>query len=226
MAARVDTSFKSLRARHKADNERALTDVFSDMQDEVKGRKDSGAKRVVSARWDKVLADAILERNFDTAADVAGRVAKSLKPAKRADDEDDTDDYDPDIMLPWLTLNAQYAAEGITSRAESDIAATDDDDPVGHVFGILVTSGAAAIAQQMVTTAAGFGAHDAAEKSGAAMKSWQVNSGNPRSSHIAMNGETVGLDETFSNGMSRPGDPDGGADENAQCQCSLTILGV
>ena len=36
-----------------------------------------------------------------------------------------------------------------------------------------------------------------------------------------MNGETVPLGETFSNGMDGPGDFAGGADEVAGCQCDL-----
>lgn len=224
---RVDTSFRLLRNRHREDNVKALSKVFSDMRAEVNAKHAAGAKRVISAHWDKVLAAAVLDRNFDTAADVAVRVVKALKPKRAADDgEDDEDDeYAPEVMRSWLTINAQVAAEGINAHAEADIDATDDDDPVGHVFDILLASGVAEIAQRMVTTAAGFGARDAGEKAGAGSKIWQVNSGNPRSSHAAMDGEQVPMNETFSNGMNWPGDPDGGPDENAGCQCSLTMLG-
>ena len=34
-----------------------------------------------------------------------------------------------------------------------------------------------------------------------------------------MNGETVRIDEVFSNGLRWPGDPVGGADNNAECHC-------
>ncbi len=36
-----------------------------------------------------------------------------------------------------------------------------------------------------------------------------------------MGGETVGLNEAFSNGMNGPGDFSGGADEVAGCTCDL-----
>jgi hypothetical protein len=36
-----------------------------------------------------------------------------------------------------------------------------------------------------------------------------------------MDGETVGLNEPFSNGMNGPGDYGGGADEVAGCTCDL-----
>ena len=77
-------------------------------------------------------------------------------------------------------------------------------------------------AQSTMNTAANIGAHEAAGQSGMTSKTWNVNSGNPRSAHIAMAGETVGLESTFSNGMRFPGDPAGGAENNANCQCSLT----
>jgi hypothetical protein len=38
-----------------------------------------------------------------------------------------------------------------------------------------------------------------------------------------MNGETVGIGDRFSNGMNAPGDPAGGADEVAGCNCSLSF---
>ena len=49
----------------------------------------------------------------------------------------------------------------------------------------------------------------------------RVNSSNPRDEHLAMAGETVGIRERFSNGMRWPGDPAGGAENNANCQCSV-----
>jgi hypothetical protein len=215
--ARVDTKFGPLRARHRADNEAALSVLFSRMEEDVAARFGDGARRLIAARWNDELAALMLDRNMATAGDVAERVADALGA-----------EFDPAVLEGWLTVNARFAGEGINGHAEDDIRAAEDrddvDDPVGHVFGILGSSGAAGIAQQMVTTSAGFAAKDAAVKAGAASKVWQVNSGNPRSSHASMNGEAVSMDAKFSNGMDWPGDPDGGADENANCQCSLTIV--
>ena len=56
------------------------------------------------------------------------------------------------------------------------------------------------------------------------MKTWVVTSGNPRSSHAALNGETIPYDERFSNGAQWPGDIDAlGVEEVANCQCILEI---
>lgn len=52
-------------------------------------------------------------------------------------------------------------------------------------------------------------------------KTWIVNSGKSR--HPEMDGETVGIDKTFSNGLSYPGDPAGSPDETMGCQCTLEM---
>ena len=54
-------------------------------------------------------------------------------------------------------------------------------------------------------------------------KTWVVTSDNPRPSHAAMNGETVDIEGTFSNGADWPGDPMAGVDEVAGCHCVVDI---
>jgi hypothetical protein len=76
----------------------------------------------------------------------------------------------------------------------------------------------------MAGMAVNFGAKEGARTAGAGMKMWQTNSSNPRASHSAMGGETVPIGERFSNGMDWPGDPEGGAEEVANCNCSLVFL--
>lgn len=48
-------------------------------------------------------------------------------------------------------------------------------------------------------------------------KTW-VTGSNPRPSHAALNGQTVAIDKTFSNGRRHPGD---GASDDANCNCQL-----
>ncbi len=56
-------------------------------------------------------------------------------------------------------------------------------------------------------------------------KTWIVNSGrNARTTHQAMDGETVKINETFSNGMMFPGDS-GDPAEVANCNCTIAIEG-
>ena len=54
-------------------------------------------------------------------------------------------------------------------------------------------------------------------------KTWRVNSANPRSSHAAMDGETVEWDKPFSNGADWPQDPDLPADEAVNCLCTVDV---
>ena len=56
-----------------------------------------------------------------------------------------------------------------------------------------------------------------------AQKTWNVQSPNPRPEHALIDGETVGIDETFSNGANWPGDPVLGAEGVANCTCGVTI---
>ena len=55
-------------------------------------------------------------------------------------------------------------------------------------------------------------------------KTWRHHgSKNPRSSHAAMDGETVGLDERFSNGADYPGDLGLPAEEAVNCHCTMDV---
>lgn len=53
-------------------------------------------------------------------------------------------------------------------------------------------------------------------------KTWVWSGKGPR--HQGMNGETVDAYASFSNGMQYPGDPAGGADNNAGCKCTLQVF--
>ncbi|MBR1830424.1 MAG: phage portal protein [Atopobiaceae bacterium] len=55
-------------------------------------------------------------------------------------------------------------------------------------------------------------------------KTWRHHgSKSPRSSHAAMDGETVGLDERFSNGADYPGDLGLPAEETVNCHCTIDV---
>jgi len=94
-------------------------------------------------------------------------------------------------------------------------------EAVKNLFEIAVTAWAVNEAISAVTSAGNFGAHEAANAGGLKTKTWRTNSKNPRPSHAAMNGMTVGIRENFPTGQRWPGDPAGGADENANCECSV-----
>lgn len=92
------------------------------------------------------------------------------------------------------------------------------------MFDVAEESRAAAIAGVLVAASVAFAVQEVGKQNGAATKTWRVTSNNPRPSHAAMDGETVGLDEAFSNGAMWPCDTAVlDVDEVAGCSCVLDI---
>lgn len=198
----VDASFPTVREQRERATREALASLFADQQFDV-----MMARRVLGPDWDKRLARLIYDLNMATATQVGDRVAAALKGA-----------FNPAFMGAWLMAVAENSAQDINDSTRADLADAEDEDSRLSVFDALIGGRAAVYAASMVTTAANFGAQDAARASGAGTKTW-ISSGSPR--HAAMHGETVPLSENFSNGMAWPGDPDGGAGEVANCRCSV-----
>ena len=64
--------------------------------------------------------------------------------------------------------------------------------------------------------------HDAEKKGVIMKKGWSAaNDDRTRSSHAALDGDFVGIDEEFANGLMYPGDPDGEPEEVYGCRCAL-----
>jgi len=90
------------------------------------------------------------------------------------------------------------------------------------------------IAQQEVSVSLTTGQYDMVCAAGATTKTWHHRpQKNPRDGtptgapdHVSMNGETVGIDEKFSNGLMQPRDPNGPAKEVIKCHCYMTYGGL
>jgi len=140
-----------------------------------------------------------------------------------------------DRMQPWLQERARIAAESInaTTRAQvgtallagmtAGLAAAAIRDEVAHIFEVAQSARAPEEATAGVTCAANFGATEAAKAGGLSTKTWRVNSQNPRDTHAALNGVTVGLHDRFPNNALWPGDPTLPVEERANCQCSVVF---
>lgn len=143
------------------------------------------------------------------------------------------DRYNPDRegfadekMLPWLQKAAASTglaiATGTFRALAGHIAGQDWQAGVAGVLSTLVESAPELWATTVATTSASFGSHDAAKASGLGRKTWIHTGGaTSRPEHAAMDGETVGIDELFSNGLRYPGDPSGGPEDNAECHCRI-----
>lgn len=217
---RIDPTQMELRAKWEQRWAIEIGRTFRRQQDVVLGQMPKSLKRAASAdliwndaRWNRELRQDILRLNVATARAWGDYVARQMDA-----------EFDPDPMTEWLDENARIASEEInaTTKAQLGDALTQDDplEAVKHLFEIAITVRALGIATSKVTTASVFGSTEAAKQTGLKTKTWRVNSSNPRPEHAAMNGETVGIGELFSNGMRWPGDPAGGAENNANCNCS------
>jgi hypothetical protein len=215
----IDASLLRVRERHVEKWTEVLERTFKRQEASVIGRVP--AKQATDAdqiwdgkRWNRELMDDLYRLNYATAVvwgeHVAGELGNRLEHG---------------VMEEWLRNHARVQAEYVNGFTRDRIAdALTEDEPrsaVRTLFEFAVGVRAAQIARSGVTSATNFGAQEGAKQGGLRTKTWRVNSGNPRDEHAAMNGETVGIREPFSNGMMWPGDPSGGADENANCMCSV-----
>lgn len=178
-------------------------------------------------RWDKELSDDL----YRVAMNVTGQVAADVLAATGLA----TDAYDASRTEKFLRAVADSRAGKINSTTFDQIQAALDDpgeDEDGNparspakVFDEAEEGGrGAAIAVTLLTTFAGFATMETAKQNSAeSTKTWVVNSGNPRSEHADMDGETVAVREKFSNGADWPGDPVLGAEGVANCQCSVEV---
>ena len=209
------------RARHIEKHQEVLGKFFTRLQNEVlselgakarTGRKADVEDIFPRERWDRELSLDMLALGMATATDFGKALSDNLES-----------DFDPDLMLGYLEENSRIAAENVNLRTSEQIAeALEDEDPkaaVRNVLDILVTSRLAEIAGSRVSATGNFGRLEAAKQSGRGTKTWTVTSAKSR--HPEMNGETVTIEDNFSNGLRWPGDASGSSDETANCHCLL-----
>lgn len=130
-----------------------------------------------------------------------------------------------DRMLVWLEEHSRVQAESMNLQTQTAVAeALREPEPleaVKNVFLLAVGTWALRQAMTAVTAASNFGATETARAGGLRSKTWRVNSSNPRPEHAALNGMTIPIGDSFPTGQKWPGDPAGGAENNANCQCSV-----
>ena len=177
-------------------------------------------------RWDRELADD-LEPIIDEVADAHGReVAKALGS-----------EYNTEQTRKYLRLLSEGRAAAInenTRKQIEDALLAEEEDPEtentpAHVFEVRQGDHSKTLGKAVALAVAGWAAtHEApqqAERQGIkpnVTKTW-VTGDNPRPTHEAMDGETVGIDDKFSNGAFWPGDDNLDPDESCGCNCSVTV---
>lgn len=177
-------------------------------------------------RWDRELADD-LEPVLKQIADRRGRRAMRQMGL-------DADEYDADRTAAYIRAAAEgkaKAANNVTYRElvraiEGDIGEDAEGATPRGVFDKAETDRADMQGTSFATAILGFAVMEAARQGAPGRrktKTWVVTSGNPRPEHAAMNGETVPMDEEFSNGAMYPGDQTLTPDESCGCQCVTQV---
>lgn len=177
-------------------------------------------------RWDKELADD-LEPILDDIADAHGK-----EGAKEIGSE-----YITEQTRAYIRAMAEGRAHATNVKTVQKITeAYDSYDPEDEesvspadVMEKRVADDAPTIGTTLATVMSGWATLESgrqAQQQGVrkrVMKEW-VTGPNPRQSHAAMNGERVGIDDTFSNGAYWPGDDAIGPDESCNCNCKTDIV--
>jgi hypothetical protein len=174
-------------------------------------------------RWNDELADDI-EPVIDSIADAHGQeVAKAIGS-----------EYSTEQTRKYLRALAEGRAKAINDSTYKHItdAIEDEDEDVtpAHVFEVRENKDSVTFGRSLAIGVAGWAAtHEAphqAEQQGiqkVVEKRW-ITGINPRPEHAAMNGETVPIDEAFSNGCEWPGDENGDPDTTCGCNCSVEVI--
>lgn len=172
-------------------------------------------------RWDRELA-AELKALAEQVADAIGPdAAKGLgfEPG----------DYDAERTRGFLSsfaeLRAKWVNETTREALEAAVASDDEDDTPEAVFEHAEKVRSVSAGAAVMTAAAAFAVTEAARQLApeSAEKVWKTSSAHPRKSHQRLNGARVKIDEKFANGLEWPGSPWSGAEEAANCRCSVDV---
>lgn len=176
-------------------------------------------------RWNHELAADLFELAKVITAEIGADTMKELGMSPDA--------YDVDRTAKFLMAVSESRASGINRTTMEKLIKSLDggfsDDAVQStpegVFEDAEEHRSGLIGTTLATTLVGFATGEAATQLDRpnTTKTWIVTSANPRSSHAALDGETVPVDQTFSNGAMWPGDAVLDVDEVAGCMCGVEI---
>lgn len=185
--------------------ERELQQLLTDQEEEL--ADDALEVAAFTERWEPESAKRILPHLSESASLAAARAVRDLG----------IDDWDDAVMDGYLEEMSKTFGSKVTAGT---VKAVEEADDRADAFDALRNS-AVTFAGACVADAMGFAGNDVARHGGAAVKTWITTSPNPRDSHARMNGETVPIDERFSNGARWPGDDSLDVEETACCRCTL-----
>ena len=190
------------------DGERWDRELADDLYPVVLRQADAAGERAVAALWPDDPSRRYAKRA------TAKYLRRMCESRARADNE-----------ATLRHLRREIAADG----AEKGLAgAKGIRDAIRKVFAFAAGVRSARSGRSLAGATSSFATVEAARQNARGgeevYKTWRTTSDEPRSSHAAMNGETVRYGQAFSNGMERPGEfRPGQAQEVAYCQCVLDV---
>ena len=177
-------------------------------------------------RWNKELADDMEPILSEIATTHGEKVAKALGV-----------EYIVEKTAAYLRKVSEIRAEIINDETKKKLQqamddAEEDEDPedlVKHEMEKRSDTDALLLGSMLAKTIAGWGTEEASRQAtgqGTRKKVYKVWEAGPnaRTSHAMMDGETVEIDDTFSNGAYWPGDDSLDPDESCGCNCSTRII--
>lgn len=213
---------------------KVLADFFTRQEAVVRSALGSKARSKASSkaawwdeeRWNTELTDDLAALATTIAAEIGTNTAQQLgyQPG----------DYDPEATRAFLRAVAERRATSINAATRIQIedalqvAVTGTPEEAAAamdgVWNVATEQRSLAAGAAIGAAVVGFATTEAARQTvgTSATKTW-ITGANPRRTHAAMNGETVGLEEKFSNGAAWPGDDVLSVDELAGCNCSIAI---
>lgn len=156
----------------------------------------------------------IAAENINTATRSALALAFAGAKARRAGRKATVDDLRDELGADEYDLDFEdFSDEAI------DNGLADPLDAAKAVFDLAIAARAVQAATSRSTGVGNFSLQDGAKQAGAGSKTWVVTSANSR--HPELDGETVAIGESFSNGGDWPGDATLDVEEVAGCECLL-----
>lgn len=174
-------------------------------------------------RWNEELADD-LEPLIDKIADAHGKEAADALGSK----------YDPQLTRKYLRKLSEGRATAINDatykKLQEALESEDEEETPEKVFQKREDADSGTFGRSLATAVAGWAMiREAPQQAGAqgihktVEKTW-ITGDNPRPEHAMMNGETVPIDQEFSNGCFWPGDDNGDPDTTCGCNCSTQVI--
>jgi HK97 family phage portal protein len=202
------TAFRALPAARRAATDDApawvtrleliFSDYVRDQRDQIAAAPDADERTV----WDELLAETLAPAIGGVVSEFGARQAETRG----------------DVFISERTTNWAASVAGSEAAAfnSSVFRLLESDVSAARAFDVVLES-VSVWAARIINRAGSFGRFEGASQTGASAKRWRSD----HDRHADMQGETVPIDEPFSNGAMWPGDLAAGADDAAGCTCGM-----